>query len=57
MKETTLFSLRENGRTHCFPRIYMVIKMIKQLLNSVIAKYCDWSLSSLCTDPPPLRKN
>ena len=32
-------------------------QMIKQLLNSVIAKYRDLSLSSLCTDPPPLRKN
>ena len=26
IKETTLFSLRENGRSPCFPRIYKVIK-------------------------------
>ena len=33
-------------------------QMIKQLfLNSVTAKYRDLSLSSLCTDPPPLTKN
>ena len=39
IKETTLFSLCENGRSLCFPRIYKLgDQMIKQLLNSVIAK-------------------
>ena len=56
VKETVLFSflwslLRENGRSLRFPRILIkktnsVIEfMIKQLLTSVIAKYCDLSVS------------
>ena len=55
VKETVLFSflrslLRENGRSHRFPRIFIKRnklgdRMIKQLLNSVIAKYRDLSVS------------
>jgi len=54
VKGTTLFSflrslLRENGRSLRFPRKFIKNKlgdrMIKQLLNSVIAKYRDLSLS------------
>ena len=54
INETTLFSflrlhLRENGRSLCFPKIFLKNKlgdqMINQLLNSVIAKYCDLSVS------------
>ena len=53
IKEPTLFSLPENGRSLCFdPKDIHVDQMIKQLLNSVIAKYRDLSLSSLCTEPP-----
>ena len=56
-------------RTHAFLLVWKwqiallsedihVDQMIKQLLfNSVITKYRDLSLSSLWTDPPPLRKN
>ena len=55
VKETVLFSflrslLRENGRSPRFPRIFikknkLSDRMIKQLLNSVIAKYHDLSVS------------
>ena len=55
VKETVLFSvlrslLRENGRSLRFPRIFIKKnklgdRMIKQLLNSVIAKYRDLSVS------------
>ena len=55
VKETVLFSflwslLRENGRSLRFPRIFIKKKQTrwsneKQLLNSVIAKYCDLSVS------------
>ena len=56
-------------RTHAFLLVWKwqiallsedihVDQMIKQLLfNSVITKYRDLSLSSLWTDPPPIRKN
>ena len=56
-------------RTHAFLLVWKwqiallsedihVDQMIKQLLfNSVITTYRDLSLSSLWTDPPPLRKN
>ena len=44
--------------TDCFAsQGYMRWSKLKWLLNSVIAKYCDLSLSSLWTDPPPLSKN
>ena len=56
VKETVLFSflrslLRENGRSLRFPRIFIKKnklgdRMIKQLLNSVIAKYRDLSVAS-----------
>ena len=56
VKETVLFSilrslLHENGRSLRFPRIFIKKNklgdwMIKQLLNSVIAKYHDLSVSS-----------
>ena len=55
VKETVLFSvlrslLRENGRSLRFPRIFIKKnklgdRMIKQSLNSVIAKYRDLSVS------------
>ena len=52
VKETVLFSflrslLRENRRSLRFPRIFIkkTNSMIKQLLNSVIAKYLDLSVS------------
>ena len=55
VKETVLFSflwllLRENGRLLRFPRIFIKKnklgdQMIKRLLNSVIAKYNDLSVS------------
>ena len=54
VNETTLFLflpslLRENGRSLRFPKIFLKKKlgdgMIKQLLNSVIAKYRDLSVS------------
>ena len=55
VKETVLFSflrsvLRENGRSLRFPRIFIKKnklgdRKIKQLLNSVIAKYRDLSMS------------
>ena len=55
VKETVLFSflrslLSENGRLLRFPRIFIKKnklgdRMIKQLLNSVIAKYRDLSVS------------
>ena len=55
VKETVLFSLlrsllHENGRSLRFPRIFtnknkLGDQIIKQLLNSVIAKYCDLSVS------------
>ena len=51
VKETVLFSfllfvLHENGRSLRFPRIFKLGDwMIKQSLNSVIAKYCDLSVS------------
>ena len=55
VKETVLFSflrslLRENGRSLRFPRIFIKKnklgdRKIKQLLNSVIAKYHDLSVS------------
>ena len=55
IKETVLFSflrslLRESGRSLRFPRIFIKKnklgdRMIKQLLNSVIAKYRDLSVS------------
>ena len=54
VKETVLFSflrsLCENGRSLRFPRIFIKKnklddRMIKQLLNSVIAKYRDLSVS------------
>ena len=54
-KETVFFSflrslLRENGRSLRFPRIFIKKnklgdRMIKQLLNSVMAKYRDLSVS------------
>ena len=53
IKEPTLFSLPENGRSLCFdPKDIHVDQMIKQLLNSVIAKYRDLSLSTLCIQTP-----
>ena len=55
VKETVLFSflrspLRENGRSLRFPRIFIKKnkfgdQMIKQFLNSVVAKYRDLSVS------------
>ena len=55
VKETVVFSflrslLRENGRSLRFPRIFIKKKplgdrLIKQLLNSVIAKYRNLSVS------------
>ena len=50
VNETTLFSvlrslLHENGRSLRFPKIFLGDRMIKQLLNSVIAKYRDFSVS------------
>ena len=53
VKETVLFSflrslLRENGRSLRFPKIFLKKQtrwMIKQLLNSVITKYRDLSVS------------
>ena len=54
VKETMLFSflrsLSENGRSLRFPRIFILMnklgdRIIKQLLNSVIAKYRDLSVS------------
>jgi len=57
--EATLFSfflslLRENGRSLRLKKIFIKHKfgdqMMKQLLNSVIAKYFDLSVSLLATD-------
>ena len=63
VKETVLFSvlrslLRENGRSLRFPRIFIKKnklgdRMIKQLLNSVIAKYRDLSVSRRSIICPP----
>ena len=58
IKETTLLELLAwKWQITLLPEDIHGDQMIKQLLNSVIAKYRDLSLSSLCTDPPPLRKN
>ena len=59
IKETVLFSylwslLRENGRSLRFLRIDRIDRMIKQLLNSVIAKYRDLSVSHRSMIDQPL---
>ena len=64
IKEIVLFSflrslLRENGRSLCFLRIFIKKnklgdRMIKQLLNSVIAKYHDLSVSRRSIIDQPL---
>ena len=68
VNETTLFSclrslLPEKGRLPRFPKIFPKNKFsdrrIKQLLNSVIAKYCDLSVSRrsiICLSLRPRQK-
>ena len=56
-KRTHAFLLAWKWQIALLPKDIHVDQMIKQLLNSVIAKYRDLSLSTMCTDPPPFRKN
>ena len=56
-KRTHAFLLAWKWQIALLPKDIHVDQMIKQLLNSVIAKYRDLSLSTMCTEPPPFRKN